>query len=142
VIEAPSVTAVEPESVPDTITAPEPIKPQTNQITLIIIDNVNNWARAWSNKDVDGYLSFYAPEYSPSELTRADWIAQRKQRISKPRSINVDINNLQVIMHGDEHAQAVFLQKYTSDTYSDSVNKTLLFRKLNDRWLIVQEKSE
>lgn len=142
VVVAPSVAAVEPEPVPETKPAPAPRELQPHQITQIIINNVNNWARAWSSKDVDGYLSFYAPDYSPPELTRAAWIAQRKIRISSPRSIKVDVNNPQIIMHGDEHAQAAFLQKYASDSYSDSVNKTLLFRKLNDRWLIVQEKSE
>jgi tetratricopeptide (TPR) repeat protein len=142
VVEVPSVATVEPAPVPETVPEPEPVKVQPPQATPIIINNVNNWARAWSSKDVDGYLSFYAPDYSPPESTRAAWIAQRKKRISSPRSITVDVNNLQVIMHGDEQAQAVFLQKYASDTYSDSVNKILLFRKLNDRWLIVQEKSE
>ena len=142
VVVAPSVAAVEPEPVPETKPAPEPGKLQPHQLTPIIMNNVNNWARAWSSKDVDGYLSFYAPDYSPPELTRSAWITQRKTRISSPKSIKVDVYDLQVIMHGDEHAQAAFLQKYASDTYSDSVNKALLFRKLNDRWLIVQEKSE
>ena len=144
VVAAPRVSAVEPElePEPEIILAVESEEIQLRQITQTIINNVNNWARSWSSKDVDGYLSFYAPDYSPPELTRAAWITQRKSRISGPQSIQVDVYNLQVIMHGDEHAQATFTQKYTSDTYSDSVNKTLLFRKSNDRWLIVQEKSE
>jgi tetratricopeptide (TPR) repeat protein len=133
-----------PASAPEPAPAPvqEAKVPQPRQITQLITNNVNSWARAWSSKDVNGYLSFYAADYSPPELDRSAWVEQRKSRISGPRSIKVDIYNLQVIMHGDEHAQATFLQEYTSDTYSDSVNKTLLFRRYNDRWLIVQEKSE
>jgi tetratricopeptide (TPR) repeat protein len=128
--------AVEPKPVP----APKELQP--HQINQLIINNVNSWARAWSSKDVNGYLSFYAADYSPPELGRAAWLEQRKDRISGPRFIKVEVFDLEVIMHGTEHAQATFLQKYTSDTYSDSVNKTLLFRRFNDRWLIVQEKSE
>ena len=146
----PTVAVAEPEPAPVTTPAPapepkpvaEPRELQPHQINQIIINNVNNWAGAWSSKDVNGYLSFYATDYSPPELTRAAWVDQRKNRISAPRSIKVDVYDLQVILHGDEHVQATFLQKYTSDTYSDSVNKTLLFRRFNDRWLIVQEKSE
>ena len=144
VVIPPTLAAVDPEPapVPESKPAPEAKELQPHQITQMVTNNVNNWVRAWSSKDVNGYLSFYAPDYSPPELTRAAWVAQRQARISAPHSIKVDIINLEVIMHGDEHAQAVFLQRYASDTYSDSVNKTLLFRKLNDRWLIVQEKSE
>lgn len=141
----PSVAAVEPEPAPVPVPEPKPPEPkelQPQQINQLIINNVNSWARAWSSKDVNGYLSFYATDYSPPELTRAAWIDQRKNRISGPEFITVEVYDLQVIMHGDEHAQATFLQKYTSDTYSDSVNKTLLYRRFNDRWLIVQEKSE
>lgn len=144
VVIPPSIAAVdpEPEPVPESKPVAAAKELQHHQLTQVITNNINNWARAWSSKDVDGYLSFYAPDYSSPELTRAAWVEQRKERISTPRSIKVDVINLEVIIHGDEHAQAVFMQRYASDTYSDSVNKTLLFRKLNDRWLIVQEKSE
>jgi hypothetical protein len=36
----------------------------------------------------------------------------------------------------------VFTQNYQSDTFSDSVKKTLVLRKSGDQWLITQETTE
>ena len=114
-----------------------------NQIKQTILNNVDNWAKAWSKQDVDAYLSYYASDYSPDrDTSHSAWAAQRKLRLTEPTYIKVGVSNIKVIMHGDEHAQATFSQDYQSETYSDSVTKTLLFRNLNNRWLIVQEKSE
>ena len=146
----PAPTPPSPPPVQEQPPAPEiqpvpevPPAPDENQIKQAIIDNVNNWAGAWSRKDVDAYLSFYAPDYTPSrDMSRKAWVAQRKLRLSEPAFIKIGVSNINIVMHGDEHVQATFLQNYQSDTFSDSVTKTLLFRNLNGQWLIVQEKNE
>ena len=123
----------------------EPVKKEINenQVKQIILNNVDNWSKAWSRQDVDAYLSFYADDFSPDrDTSHSEWVAQRKLRLAEPGYIKVRTSNIRFIMHGDEHAQATFSQDYQSDTYSDSVTKTLLFRNRNNRWLIVQEKSE
>ncbi len=110
--------------------------------TALIIGVINNWASAWSNKDVDSYLSFYANDFVPSDnLTRNDWQALREKRLSKPKFINVDVTRPTVKLHGNEYAQVNFSQSYQSDTYKDKTNKILLMKKVSNKWLIVEEKS-
>ncbi len=51
-------------------------------------DTVKAWAAAWSAKNTDKYLSFYANNFkTPGGETRAAWEASRRERISKPKSI-------------------------------------------------------
>ena len=105
-----------------------------------VSETVMDWARSWSKKDVEAYLSYYDKAFVPPDGTSLDaWKASRKARLAKPRFIRVDISNLSVTMHGADHAQASFIQNYLSDTYSDRVKKTLLLKLETGRWLIVQE---
>ena len=113
---------------------------QDTQIKETIIKTVNNWADAWSKQDVDAYLSYYADEFTPAgDLSRATWVEQRQIRLRQPKSIKVSVLNPSILMHGNEHAQVNFVQNYQSDTLNDKINKTLLMRKMNDQWLIIQE---
>ncbi len=138
---APVAAAPSPATAPSPVTTPAP--EDDTLVTEAITNSVNGWARAWSDQDPDTYINWYAKDYTPGpDISRPDWEAQRRARLVSPRSIKVGISGLRVIRHGDEHAQASFVQDYQSDTYHDTVNKTLLFRLLNGRWLIVQEKSD
>jgi ketosteroid isomerase-like protein len=101
---------------------------------------VADWARAWADKDVDAHLGFYAPEYAPSGMTRADWVEQRRSRISAPKSIKIQISDLKLEQVG-EMATATFRQAYRSDRYQSTVSKTLTFALQDGQWRIVGENS-
>jgi ketosteroid isomerase-like protein len=104
---------------------------------------VDLWATAWSAKDFPAYVRLYAPDFvSQDGESRAVWEKARQQRITRPAFIKVDVSGLQVSMIGADHAQAVFTQNYHSDTFSDSVKKTLILKKSGNQWLITQEISE
>lgn len=142
---APAPQAAAVSEAPPPVVVKQPVKNEVNenQIRQTILNNVTNWSRAWERQDVNAYLSFYDKNFIPdSNTSHNEWVAQRKKRLSEPGYIKVNISDIRVIMHGDEHVQAIFSQDYQSDTYSDSVTKSLLFRNMNNRWLIVQEKSE
>jgi tetratricopeptide (TPR) repeat protein len=101
---------------------------------------IESWARAWSSKDVKGYLAAYAPDFEvPGGEKRASWEKQRAERIEKPKSIEVGVkvNSLQV--NGNE-ATAVIRQAYRSDAFKSNSTKTLKLVKSGDRWLIRQER--
>ena len=142
----PEVVTPPPVPQPPPVVVKQPVAEKEideSRIRQTILNNISNWSKAWARQDVDAYLSFYEKNYSPDKSTsHNEWVASRKKRLSEPAYIKVGISNVRVIMRGDEHAQAIFSQDYQSDTYSDSVTKTLLFRNMNNRWLIVQEKSE
>jgi len=115
---------------------------ETKSKKASIIKTVNNWASAWSKQEIDTYLGFYANEFiPPNNITRSAWEALREKRLRKPKFISVDVIRPKVVIHGDEHAQVEFSQNYQSDTYQDEINKVLLMKNSNGRWLIVEEKT-
>ena len=138
--EAPAVVAAaEPKPAPE----PKPTaaeKPATADKDDVL-EAVRAWAQAWSRKDVDAYLGFYAKEFStPQGQPRAEWETSRRQRILAPKSISVTVNAPRVSREGDARAKVTFRQAYKSDTLSSRGTKTLLLVKADDgRWLIQQE---
>lgn len=101
---------------------------------------LQNWASAWSRKDVKGYLSFYASSFQPPNgLTRKAWEAERAQRIDKPGKLQVKVDDIKVALAGDK-ATVRFRQSYESATLKSSAGKTMVFVKSGARWLIQQER--
>ena len=98
------------------------------------------WSKAWASKDVNTYLAAYGNDFIPEAgLSRKTWEAQRRERISKPTSIKVEVQNLQTARTGDDRIRATFLQVYESDNYSDSVTKIIDFKRVDGAWKIVRE---
>jgi len=103
---------------------------------------VTNWADFWSAQDVDKYLKAYSVALVlPPKLTRSQWIASRKERLSKPEFIEVSLSNMVIVFDSDDDAIVDFIQKYRSNTYQDQVRKKLIMRNNNGSWLIVKEMS-
>ena len=107
-----------------------------------ILKAVNQWAQAWSKKDVDGYLGAYAKDFkTPGGEARADWEKTRRARIEAPKSIAVGIEQAKVTMAGTDSASVTFRQSYRSDKLKSSSRKTLVMTRADGRWLIREEKS-
>ncbi len=105
-----------------------------------IAATVDSWTKAWSGKDVKGYLSYYAPDFElPAGETRASWEKQRADRIQKPKLIEVGAKVLSTQVNGNE-ATITIRQSYRSDTLKSNNTKTLKLVKSGDRWLIKQER--
>jgi len=103
---------------------------------------VNAWAKAWSAKDVDGYLAFYGKDFkTPGGEARADWEKIRRQRISAPKSIEVTVGSPKVAAGADGQVSVTFRQGYRSDVLSAAnTTKTLVLSFAEGRWLIQQER--
>ena len=135
----PAVAAVEPAKP----AAEKPAeKPAAKAGGADVVDAVNAWAKAWSAKDVDGYLAFYAKDFkTPGGESRADWEKARRQRISAPKSISVTVGSPKVVMGADGQAQVTFRQGYSSDVLkAANTTKTLVLAKVDGRWQIQQER--
>ena len=115
------------------------VAPPTSADQQAVQDAVNHWVDAWSARDVEKYLASYSSAFKPTGLSKPVWDTQRKSRISKARSIVVELSALKIKLHDERHASATFMQVYRSDTYHDSQRKTLLLEKVNDAWLIQAE---
>jgi len=117
--------------------SPAPGKAETEAVLAV----VNGWAKAWSAKDADAYLAHYAPGFQvPGGEPRAAWEAMRRDRITKPISIEVTVGSPKVSFDANGQAIVSFRQGYKSDTLTTSGAKTLVLTKNNDRWLIFQER--
>ncbi len=98
------------------------------------------WAKAWSTRDVSGYLGQYAADFVPEGgLGRATWEQQRRDRISGANRIAVRALNPEIVKLGDDRMRVNFVQEYQSDAFSDQVNKVLEFKSSNGSWKIVRE---
>ncbi len=103
---------------------------------------IKNWANAWSAQDVDAYLASYGRQFVPPKgLSRTAWEKERHVRLNKPRFIKVTLTNIKINLHGKDYAEVRFTQGYQSNTYGDKVKKEVLMRKVDDNWLITQERT-
>ncbi len=105
---------------------------------------VSAWAAAWSEQRVKNYLSFYAADFQPTGFSsREAWEATRRQRVAAPSFIEVDIDlgSMRVTEIGPDQASATFVQRYRSDRYGDTVEKTLVFVREDGGWRIRTERS-
>ena len=108
-----------------------------------VLKTVNAWAQAWSKKDADAYLSFYAKDFkTPGGEARPEWEKTRRERIAAPKSISVGIEQPKVTMQGSDQASVTFRQSYRSDKLKSSGRKTLVMTRADGRWQIREERSQ
>jgi len=124
--------------------APErspPDKPPGNaDPAQAVVKMLQEWARAWSNNDASAYLSFYAPDFqTPNGEPRAAWEAARRQRLAKPKKIQVAVTSPQVKLTDNSHAVVTFRQSYSSGNLRSVGTKSMKVARVGDRWLIQQE---
>ena len=106
-----------------------------------ILQAVNAWAKAWSNRDADGYLSFYAKDFdTPKGLSRDAWEKERRERVTAPKFIAVSVASPKVIMVGGDEARVTFRQTYRSDRLKSASTKTLVMVRNDGAWKIRQER--
>jgi hypothetical protein len=74
-------------------------------------------------------------------MTRETWEAQRRERITAPKSIEVKISDLKIEQQGDT-ASATFRQVYRSDRLSSTTTKTLKLAQQDGKWRIIGETSK
>ena len=141
-----TAAAVTPPAAPPAAASPSPAAGATPAApapvagTEDVLRTVEQWAQAWSSNDVNRYLAFYSKEFKvPGGDSRADWEQARRERIAKPRKIEVRVSAPQVKPLGPNRVSVAFLQDYRSPTLKSSSPKTLVLVRVGDRWLIEQE---
>jgi uncharacterized protein (TIGR02266 family) len=115
--------------------------PRAGSPTSIVTNLVNDWADAWSAGDVERYLSFYSPNFTPANgLTLRQWQASRAERLSSPQHIRVSITALELEVLDADSMQATFFQNYRSDRFEDTVRKRLRLSLKDGAWRILEER--
>ena len=94
-----------------------------------LIDHVRSWAAAWSDRDVERYLTHYSPVFIPRDnLTLDEWKEQRHGRLRWREFIIVEPSQYNITVNGAE-ASVNFTQFYKSDRFQDTIRKTLKMQK-------------
>ncbi len=136
----PASAATATESITGSASAPERVVKTDS--SKEVSDTVMAWAAAWSAKNTDKYLSFYADDFkTPDGESRSAWEADRKERISSPKYINVAISIKTILFTDSNHATVKFRQTYSASHLKTAGNKTMLLVKSGDKWLIQEERS-
>jgi len=102
--------------------------------------SVHAWAQAWSHQDINAYLTSYSTAFKPVDgLGRAEWEAQRKDRLQAPTFIRIEIFRPAITVLNNELVSVIFKQRYQSDRFKETTDKLLLLTYENEQWRILQE---
>jgi len=102
---------------------------------------VNDWAAAWSSRDINAYSEFYLTSSFREGTATWDAFRDRKKRLfSAYSAIYVDLSNITLTEYTDNVATVKFNQVYNTNMNNRMENaKRLIFRKDQDRWKIYRE---
>ncbi len=103
---------------------------------------LDHWRQSWSEQNADEYIKSYQDNYKSAQFrSHNDWKRIRIKRIKKPNFIRLKISNLKFLSISENSVTVKFNQDYQSDSYQDSVEKVLIFKKLNNEWKISFEEN-
>ena len=137
VVAAPTPNAKPPAPAPAPVVAPAP----TQDASADVQAAVNKWARDWANRNPDAYLAAYSKSFRPEDGTaRSAWAETRRERLTTPRNIKVELLGTTVEMTSPTEAKVTFRQAYSSDALHTKTRKTLTLVKEGQRWLISRER--
>lgn len=102
---------------------------------------LENWRKAWTQRDIAGYLNSYSQRFVPTDgQPRATWAAARTQKLAPGAPIDIQIRELGIERLNADQFKATFLQDYASGSYRETARtKTLLVARENGEWKITRE---
>jgi len=116
-----------------------PAAPKSLAPTAAAEQRLRDWAAAWSAKDFTRYQAFYSPTFSPTQVDRSQWLADRQRRVTKPGEIRVEVLNVEATALSATQVETRFEQAYQSANYTDRSAKTLTWELAGGTWQIVRE---
>lgn len=106
-----------------------------------VLKVVNGWAEAWSDKNTNAYLAYYANDFqTPKGISRKAWSDERRARIEGKGHISVKVEAAKVSVDGNT-ATVKFRQIYSSDQLKADSRKTLVLTRHDGKWQISQERT-
>jgi murein L,D-transpeptidase YafK len=99
---------------------------------------IETWQKAWEEKAIDTYASFYSSRFSGSGKDLKEWKEYKRGLAKKYHSIDVEIENLRILRNGGL-VVATFRQDYAAEGFRSVGDKTLFFQQNSDEWKIVGE---
>ena len=99
---------------------------------------VESWRKAWEEKKIEGYISFYGSKFSSNGKNRQQWKKYKARLARKYKKIRVENDNLE-LYRNDGIVLAKFTQKYSTAGFESRGEKRLYLRQNSDEWKITGE---
>ncbi len=111
--------------------------------TQAVIEEFNvaqfhNWIKAWENKEVQLYLSFYSKSFKGYKENRSAWEASRRQALTSRSSMTIEAKNIDIV-RSNKKLKVSFIQIFKSEDYEDIGKKILEWEMAESGWKIVKE---
>ncbi|MEO0973181.1 MAG: hypothetical protein AAFX85_08800 [Pseudomonadota bacterium] len=128
--------------------APTPPEPQGEpvdsgrRVYRQVFDAVGEWARAWEERDLQGYLDAYSSDFvPPAPMTRRQWEDVREQRMSEGAQAFTDLESLEVYQTPEKDSViARFEQNFAFESIQSTISKELWLVRERRSWRIVAER--
>jgi outer membrane protein assembly factor BamE len=133
--------STESAATPVATTAPakEMVASELARIEREVVGVLESWRNAWASKNVTQYLAHYTPEYKGEYTNRSTWEKQRKERLTTPKAIRVDLTDARILITSPDKARVSMQQRYQADGVDEAGSKSLYLAKRNGKWLIENE---
>ena len=104
----------------------------------ILFAQVEDWSQAWSQKDLDRYLSHYTKDFRWGNLDLQGWRMRKIQLNNHYRAISVQLNDIRFFRQGKMVLTAAE-QIYRSDRFASAGLKHLYMVQNSVDWRILAE---
>jgi len=102
------------------------------------LDQIEGWRQAWSEKDLDRYLSYYSSAFRWQNLDLQGW-RQKKDRLNRTyQAIQVQLGDIRFFRQG-HMVLATFDELYRSDLFASRGIKHLYLAQNSATWRILGE---
>lgn len=132
-----NVSAIRTDAMPDVAGASSAPVPAEEQIG----NALKSWADAWRSRNEEAYFAAYAPNFKPEGgESRDEWEKRRRLLLGVTRNIDLRIDGVTTEIVTEDRAHVSFRQFYRSESYQDAVIKQLKFVRVDNLWLIEEER--
>jgi len=104
----------------------------------LLLETINGWSQAWSQKDLDRYLSYYASDFRWKNLDLQGWKIRKAWLNQRYRAISVQLRDIRLFRQG-EMVLATAEEIYRSDRFASHGFKHLYLVQNSVDWRILAE---
>lgn len=104
----------------------------------VVVSQFLIWIKAWEDREVNAYLSFYSQNLENLKISFEDWKAQRRSALSLNSGISIQVSDIEM-KKNHETVEMSFVQEFKSDMVSKKGRKELTWKNEGDRWKIIKE---
>lgn len=99
---------------------------------------IEAWRKAWEEKRIEEYMSFYSRQFTSGRKDRKEWREYKAHLTETYKDIRVEIANLR-LLRNDGVVLAVFDQRYGSTSFDSVGEKRLFLTQNSSEWKIIGE---